>query len=43
MAEPAMKGSVEQKNIDQLAKPLVKEFNDSGTGSGEEYETKIDP
>jgi exosome complex RNA-binding protein Csl4 len=43
MAEPAMKGRVEQKNIDQLVKPLVKEFNESGMGSGEEYETKIDP
>ena len=45
MAEPAMKGNVEQKNIDALINPLVKEYNDSWTkwwNPNTDYKTSID-
>ena len=49
MTEPAMMGIVEQRNIDAIADPLVKEYNKSFTkkindkfNSNLEFNTKID-
>ena len=50
MAEPAMQGVVEQRDINKLAAPLVKKYNKSLTktvndklGTNLKYKTKIDP
>ncbi len=50
MAEPAMQGNVEQKNINNMVAPLIDEYNSSLTkeinenlGTDLQYNTKIDP
>lgn len=42
MGEPAMEGKVEQRNIDALLKPIMKEYNASKTDANSEFKTSID-
>ena len=41
MAEPVMKGKVEQRNIDALMKPIMKEYNSNSRDTKSEFKTSI--
>ncbi len=41
MAEPVMKGKVEQRNIDALLQPIMKKYNKSNHKAQSEYKTSI--
>ena len=41
MAEPVMKGKVEQRNIDALMKPIMKEYNSNSRNTKSEFKTSI--
>lgn len=41
MAEPTMKGKVEQRNIDAMMKPIMKEYNEKGHSKKSEFNTSI--
>lgn len=42
MAEPVMNGKVEQRNIDALMQPIMKEYNSNDRSNNEEFKTSID-
>ena len=41
MADPTMKGKVEQRNIDAMMKPIMKEYNEKGHSKKSEFNTSI--
>lgn len=41
MAEPVMKGKVEQRNINTIVAPIIDSYNKSGKKQNEEYKYEI--
>ena len=41
MAEPVMKGKVEQRNINALMKPIMQEYNSKNRNTSSEFKTSI--